>query len=73
MCVFFVSVCVEGDRRERDGRVKWISEKRKGRDGRGWEEERVRGKRDEEENEDEYGFWEVNAPLWLLMRKYFSS
>lgn len=34
MCVcLFVLVCVEGDVRERDGGVKWISEKRKGGDG----------------------------------------
>lgn len=72
MCVFLVSVCVEGDGRERDGGVKWISEKRKGRDGRGWEEERVRGKGMKKKMKMNMGFGEINVPLWPLMRKYSS-
>ena len=42
-------------RRQRDGGVKWISEKREGRDGRDGRKKECESQGDGEENEDEYG------------------
>ena len=42
-------------RRERDGGVKWISEKRKGIDGRVGRKRECERQGEREENEDEYG------------------
>lgn len=61
MCLFML-VCVEGDGRERDVGVKWISEKTKERDGLDGGES-VRGRETERKMKMNIGVWVINAPL----------